>query len=50
MEYPARFEPAEEDGFVITIPDRLGVSQGDTVEAAFRALGKEISIDVRDAA
>ena len=31
MEYPARFEPAEEGGFVITIPDfGWGVSQGDS--------------------
>jgi predicted RNase H-like HicB family nuclease len=96
MEYPARFEPAEEGGFVITIPDfGWGVSQGDTeeeardmaaallqtlvqehirggedlprpsklrgrsfvwycrldqIEAAFKALGKEIRIEVRDAA
>jgi antitoxin HicB len=35
MEYPARFEPAEEGGFVITIPDfGWGVSQGDTEEEA----------------
>jgi antitoxin HicB len=35
MEYAALFEPAEEGGFVITIPDfGWGVSQGDTeVEA-----------------
>jgi antitoxin HicB len=31
MEYPALFEPAEEGGFVITIPDfGWGVSQADT--------------------
>src|SRR5579863_2667668 len=35
MEYPARFEPAEEGGFVITIPDfGWGVSEGDTEEEA----------------
>src|SRR5579863_6017582 len=35
MGYPARFEPAEEGGFVITIPDfGWGVSQGDTEEEA----------------
>jgi len=35
MEYPARFEPAEEGGYVITIPDfGWGVSQGDTEEEA----------------
>jgi antitoxin HicB len=33
MEYAALFEPAEEGGFVITIPDfGWGVSQGDTEE------------------
>jgi antitoxin HicB len=31
MEYPALFEPAEEGGFIITIPDfGWGVSQADT--------------------
>jgi antitoxin HicB len=31
MEYPAMFEPAEEGGFVITLPDfGWGISQGDT--------------------
>jgi antitoxin HicB len=31
MEYPARFEPAAEGGFVVTIPDfGWGVTQGDT--------------------
>jgi antitoxin HicB len=35
MEYRARFEPAAEGGFVITIPDfGWGVSQGDTEEEA----------------
>jgi antitoxin HicB len=35
MEYAALFEPAEEGGFVITIPDfGWGVSQGDTEEEA----------------
>jgi antitoxin HicB len=35
MEYSARFEPAQEGGFVITIPDfGWGVSQGDTEEEA----------------
>jgi antitoxin HicB len=35
MEYPACFEPAEEGGFVITIPDfGWGVSQADTEEEA----------------
>lgn len=35
MEYPAMFEPAEEGGFVITIPDfGWGVSQGDSEEEA----------------
>jgi antitoxin HicB len=35
MEYPARFEPAEEGGYVITIPDfGWGVSQADTEEEA----------------
>jgi antitoxin HicB len=33
MEYPAIFEPAEEGGFVITLPDfGWGISQGDTEE------------------
>jgi antitoxin HicB len=35
MEYPALFEPAEEGGFIVTIPDfGWGVSQGDTEEEA----------------
>jgi antitoxin HicB len=35
MEYAALFEPAEEGGFVITIPDfGWGISQGDTEEEA----------------
>jgi antitoxin HicB len=35
MEYPARYETAEEGGFVITFPDfGWGVSQGDTEEEA----------------
>ena len=35
MQYPARFEPAEEGGFVVTIPDfGWGVTQGDTEEEA----------------
>jgi antitoxin HicB len=35
MEYAALFEPAEEGGFVITVPDfGWGVSQGDTEEEA----------------
>jgi antitoxin HicB len=35
VEYAARFEPAEEGGFVITIPDfGWGVSQGDTEDEA----------------
>ena len=35
MEYAALFEPAQEGGFVITIPDfGWGVSQGDTEEEA----------------
>jgi antitoxin HicB len=35
MEYPARFEPAEEGGFVVTIPDfGWGITQGDTEEEA----------------
>jgi antitoxin HicB len=35
MEYSALFEPAEEGGFVITIPDfGWGVSQGDSEEEA----------------
>jgi antitoxin HicB len=35
MEYPALFEPAEEGGFIVTIPDfGWGVSQGDTEEKA----------------
>lgn len=35
MDYAALFEPAEEGGFVITIPDfGWGVSQGDTEEEA----------------
>jgi len=35
MEYTALFDPAEEGGFVITIPDfGWGVSQGDTEEEA----------------
>ena len=35
LEYPARFEPTEEGGFVITIPDfGWGVSEGDTEEEA----------------
>jgi antitoxin HicB len=35
MEYAALFEPAEEDGFVITFPDfGWGVSQADTEEEA----------------
>jgi antitoxin HicB len=37
MEYPAIFEPAEEGGFVITLPDfGWGISQGDTEEEARR--------------
>jgi antitoxin HicB len=35
MEYTARFEPAEEGGFVVTIPDfGWGVTQGDTEDEA----------------
>jgi antitoxin HicB len=35
MEYTALFEPAEEGGFVVTIPDfGWGVSQGDSEEEA----------------
>lgn len=35
MFYPARFEPAEEGGFVVTFPDLPeGITQGDTYEEA----------------
>jgi antitoxin HicB len=35
MQYPERFEPAQEGGYVITIPDfGWGVSQADTEEEA----------------
>jgi antitoxin HicB len=35
MEYPARFEPAKEGGFIVTIPDfGWGVTQGDTEDEA----------------
>src|ERR1039458_1848105 len=42
MEYAALFEPAEEGGFVITIPDfRWGVSQGET-EAEAREMAADL--------
>lgn len=35
MFYPAHFEPAEEGGFVVTLPDLPeGITQGDTYEEA----------------
>jgi antitoxin HicB len=41
MEYPARFEPAAEGGFVVTFPDfDWGVTQGDT-EAEAREMAAE---------
>jgi antitoxin HicB len=41
MEYPARFEPAAEGGFVVTFPDfEWGVTQGDT-EAEAREMAAD---------
>jgi antitoxin HicB len=41
MEYPARFEPAEEGGFVVTFPDfGWGVTQGDS-EAEAREMAAD---------
>jgi antitoxin HicB len=41
MEYPARFEPAPEGGFVVTFPDfDWGVTQGDT-EAEAREMAED---------
>jgi antitoxin HicB len=41
MEYPARFDPAEEGGFVVTFPDfGWGVTQGDT-EAEAREMAAD---------
>lgn len=49
MEYPARFEPAREGGFVITFPDfTWGVTQGDTEEEALEMAADAISTMIRE--
>ena len=52
MKYPARFEPAQEGGFVVTFPDwDWGVTQGDdekeAVEMATDALETMIAHSIR---
>jgi antitoxin HicB len=54
MEYPARFEPAPEGGFVVTFPDfTWGVTQGDTEaeagEMAADALAAIVEEHIRSA-